>query len=205
MNNKKLVELLETGVSYKEISKQLGISKSTISYYAKRLDLMRGQSFDKIIYDWEAMQLYYDEGHCLLEVAQYFNIKYAAVLGGSGRGKLKTDPQRKCNKREYFYKIKNEDIFKENSPYKTCTARHRILSANLIPYYCNNDNCILYKVERPSWAGNPIVLHIDHINGINNDHRLSNLRWLCPNCHSQTDTYCARNIKNLRERRKIKD
>jgi 5-methylcytosine-specific restriction endonuclease McrA len=38
----------------------------------------------------------------------------------------------------------------------------------------------------------PLVLHIDHINGINNDNRLSNLRLLCPNCHSQTATYCNR-------------
>jgi 5-methylcytosine-specific restriction endonuclease McrA len=33
------------------------------------------------------------------------------------------------------------------------------------------------------------VLHLDHINGINNDNRRENLRFLCPNCHSQTPTY----------------
>ncbi|MGH7660947.1 MAG: HNH endonuclease [Vulcanimicrobiaceae bacterium] len=37
------------------------------------------------------------------------------------------------------------------------------------------------------------MLHIDHLNGANNDHRLENLRLLCPNCHSQTSTYCGRN------------
>lgn len=36
-------------------------------------------------------------------------------------------------------------------------------------------------------------LHIDHINGICNDNRLENLRFLCPNCHSQTDTYSGKN------------
>jgi 5-methylcytosine-specific restriction endonuclease McrA len=39
-------------------------------------------------------------------------------------------------------------------------------------------------------CGRRLVLHLDHINGISNDHRLENLRLLCPNCHSQTDTYC---------------
>ena len=44
-----------------------------------------------------------------------------------------------------------------------------------------------------TWNDKPIVLHLDHINGVNNDHRLENLRLLCPNCHSQTDTYCGKN------------
>src|SRR5437763_16057938 len=42
------------------------------------------------------------------------------------------------------------------------------------------------------WQGMPLVLHLDHINGINNDNRIENLRLLCPNCHSQTDTYGRR-------------
>jgi hypothetical protein len=43
-----------------------------------------------------------------------------------------------------------------------------------------------------AWRGQTLVLHLDHINGVSNDNRLANLRWLCPNCHSQTDTYCNR-------------
>jgi hypothetical protein len=46
-----------------------------------------------------------------------------------------------------------------------------------------------------TWNGKPIMLQMDHINGISDDHRLENLQILCPNCHSQTDTYCGRNIK----------
>jgi HNH endonuclease len=42
------------------------------------------------------------------------------------------------------------------------------------------------------WQGKALVLHVDHKNGINNDNRFVNLRLLCPNCHSQTDTYCNR-------------
>lgn len=38
-------------------------------------------------------------------------------------------------------------------------------------------------------------LHFDHINGDNTDNRLENLRFLCPNCHSQTETFCAKNFK----------
>lgn len=43
------------------------------------------------------------------------------------------------------------------------------------------------------WMGAPLSCHLDHINGISHDHRIENLRMICPNCHSQTDTYCGRN------------
>lgn len=44
------------------------------------------------------------------------------------------------------------------------------------------------------WNGKPLNLQLDHINGIYNDHRIENLRFLCPNCHSQTETFAGRNI-----------
>lgn len=48
----------------------------------------------------------------------------------------------------------------------------------------------------PVWNGTALTLQLDHINGVSTDHRLDNLRILCPNCHSQTETYCGRNIKS---------
>lgn len=42
------------------------------------------------------------------------------------------------------------------------------------------------------WNGKPITLTIDHINGNSTDGRLENLRILCPNCHSQTDTFSGK-------------
>lgn len=47
------------------------------------------------------------------------------------------------------------------------------------------------------WNGEPISLQLDHINGKRDDNRLENLRILCPNCHSQTPTFCGRHKRNV--------
>ena len=51
-----------------------------------------------------------------------------------------------------------------------------------------------YKCEDcgiSSWQGKDIKLQVDHVNGIHYDNRPENLRFLCPNCHSLTETFCG--------------
>jgi len=48
---------------------------------------------------------------------------------------------------------------------------------------------------KPIWNDKKLVLQIDHINGDSKDNRIENLRLLCPNCHSQTDTFAGKKLK----------
>lgn len=87
--------------------------------------------------------------------------------------------------------LTDAEIFCADSKARQAVMRERVRRDNLLPYIC--EKCGL----KPEWNGQPLVLHIDHRNGNNRDHRLENIRHLCPNCHSQTDTYAGRNIKML--------
>ncbi len=80
-----------------------------------------------------------------------------------------------------------EEILVVDSNYTNRSQiKKRLLAKGLMTYECS---CCGIT----DWQGQPLSLHLDHINGVNNDHRLENLRLLCPNCHSQTSTYAGKN------------
>lgn len=85
-----------------------------------------------------------------------------------------------------LHKVNASDILKPNCKHARSVLRRYVIKNNLIPYRCAICGCV-------EWQGRTLSLELDHINGINNDNRIENLRFLCPNCHSQTTTYGSRN------------
>lgn len=80
--------------------------------------------------------------------------------------------------------LDNSEIFIEGSTSSRGTLKRRILKDKLIEYKCSI--CGLHSV----WNNKPLPLILDHINGVNNDNRLENLRFVCPNCNYQLETTC---------------
>lgn len=93
--------------------------------------------------------------------------------------------------------IDKDLIFIKNSKANPFYLRKYVLMANLFEYKCKG--CGINK-----WQGKELVLELDHINGCRTDNRPENLRWLCPNCHSQTPNFRGRN-KASREKINEKD
>lgn len=76
--------------------------------------------------------------------------------------------------------------------------------SNKIPCFQHSLKKMLYKLklkqricemcgQGEEWKGKNMSLILDHINGVNNDNRLENLRILCPNCNATLDTHCSKN------------
>ncbi len=95
--------------------------------------------------------------------------------------------QKNRNRQPTKEHIPLSEILVENSTY-ACVPRLKklLVSRGLFSY-----NCAICGVS--SWRDAPLSLQLDHINGKNTDNRIENLRFLCPNCHSQSPTYAGRN------------
>ena len=80
-----------------------------------------------------------------------------------------------------------DKILVKNSTYSnTSFLKKRLIESGLL-----KNECHLCYIN--TWCDEPLVLRLDHINGIGEDNEITNLRLLCPNCDSQTPTYKGRN------------
>jgi DNA-binding CsgD family transcriptional regulator/5-methylcytosine-specific restriction endonuclease McrA len=165
--------LLTAGHSRAQVARELGVSKSTVTYHATRF----GMNVDKRAarrYDWQVIQRYYDAGHTLQECVGRFGFSTAAWADAVKRGEI-VSRARAMPISELLATTRNRDYLKR-----------RLISAGLLSPQCQG--CAITE-----WQGKPLSLQLHHINGQRYDHRLENLTLLCPNCHSQTKTWGGRN------------
>jgi 5-methylcytosine-specific restriction endonuclease McrA len=130
-------------------------------------------------YDWSLVQSYYDEGHSVRECMREFGF----FAGTWDKAVKRGDVRPRAQGRPILEVLKTARC--------RTHIKVRLLRAGLLENKCSE--CGIKE-----WLGEPLTVQIDHINGVNHDYRLENLRMLCPNCHSQTETHGTRNRRPKR-------
>jgi len=170
-----IVQMLKTGAFYDEIAKVADCYKSTISYHAERLGLSQGKSPR---YDWDEVQKYHDAGHRRIECMRHFGFNSRIWNDAVKSGRIKP--------RDHRIPISN--LVVEGRHTRRTHLKMRLLGAGLLEPRC-------YNCGITEWRGRPISLQLHHIDGNGQNNRLENLQLLCPNCHSQTETWGGKNRK----------
>jgi 5-methylcytosine-specific restriction endonuclease McrA len=179
---KAVQEYHDDGHGFVESAQRFGFTYQACAKAIKRGSLRIAPSlFDdrRRRYDWRAIQSYYDTGATFRECKAKFGFRAGAWAKAVRRGEIRPRP----------HGMPLEQLL--SSGKSRYNIKHRLIQAGLLRNRC--DECGLSE-----WRDCPLVSHIDHINGVKNDHRLENLRMLCPNCHSQTETYSGHNAKRRR-------
>lgn len=92
------------------------------------------------------------------------------------------------NNRYEHYK-NNQDLYK-NGAYNPPWLKNRIIKEQ-------NNKCDICGIT-DTWNGKHLVLQLDHIDGDSSNNKRENLRCICPNCHSQTETFCKKSQTSQR-------
>jgi 5-methylcytosine-specific restriction endonuclease McrA len=196
MNKDKLIELINSKKTTREIGIELNISQTAVRYWLKKFDLKTCSEYYK---RWDIVKLkdFIVESTCPTDVIRKMGLdskfcgNYSTLKRKIKEHKIDTSHFKKVYRGNRFKQtIKNEDIFKEDSLY--CASgfvKRRIIKENLIEYICSSCS------NDGFWENKPLTLQLDHKNGNNFDNRLINLHFLCPNCHSQTETFSKKKKK----------
>lgn len=115
-----------------------------------------------------------DNGH--YRVIHYYAKLYGLELP-------KADPKARTRRAVLASKIPDELYFAKNTFHIGKALRKRLLND-----HGRQEMCAICGIG-PEWNGKFLRLHVDHVDGDKLNNLLSNLRFLCPNCHSQTSTY----------------
>jgi hypothetical protein len=170
-----IAALLATGLSQAEIARKLEVSRPTVCFHVRRLGVP-ANSASRRRYDWGQIRAFYDRGHSIVECRREFGFGRDAWRAAVRRGAITQRPRLEPL----------ADVLAAGRPRSRQHVKARLLAAGAKVLRC--DICGL-----EDWFGTPISLELHHMNGDANDNRLENLQLLCPNCHSQTDTWGARN------------
>ena len=120
-----------------------------------------------------------------------------ALCGNDVSSTSRKNPGKYCNKESALNNVRINSYLKWiNLKKLPSPKRIRWIYKQFGLYECS-------MCEISSWNGSELILQTDHIDGNPENNSIDNIRLICPNCHSQTDTFGSRNRGNGRESRRV--
>lgn len=127
------------------------------------------------------------------------NLGYKCISGRTG-DIVKSRLQKYSIDYSHFTLVNKTVRTFENSFCKNSTASSNYIRKHFLEEHTNQYVCAICG-QPPYWNNKKLVLTLDHINGDHSDNRLENLRWVCPNCDRQLDTFAGKNKNTEKEKR----
>jgi Homeodomain-like domain len=174
-----IARLRAEGLSYRTISSRLGVSKATVAYHARRLGIPADDKSSRR-YDWTEVQRAHDAGLSVRQCADRFGFCLATWTQAVARGAIVPRP----------HAIPIEELLVAGRRTHRSHLKKRLLNEGLKQNEC--EHCGISE-----WLEKPLSMQFHHANGDGTDNRLENIVFLCPNCHSQTDTYGGRKATRM--------
>lgn len=169
--------LLE-GKTTNQIIELTGLSKSTISFHRKCLG-REHKSPTK--YNWNEVNIFLID-HSVKDTIEKFGMTKATIWKARKTGKISYVTTPSMSLKEYLKYIDG----------KTTNNRPAIFRK------FKKDNvyeCMICKINE--WNEKEIRLQVHHVDGNKINNNIENLQFLCPNCHSQTETFSGKNINKI--------
>jgi len=188
----KTYQLREEGYSISQICEILNISKGTVGYYLKKYTgkfkskRINSKYKDLLLKNGGDILNLYNEGKSIKCISSKYNVSNIFIKNFLIENKVYKLKNRKLNIKQL---IEGKIIY--TNPYYGSinnNIKTYLLKEKIFEY-----KCLICGINE--WMGEKIILDLDHIDGNRNNNILTNLRLLCPNCHSQTLTFKGKNNK----------
>ena len=190
MKKLELEQLVEQGLTIYQIGDRVGKSSTTVRYWLKKHGLKTKKATNRATWTEGQMVSALSNNTTIADVlrelglvvrpgnystvknfVKKYNIDLSHMIGKShGTSAPNQKPL--------------EEVLVKNSSYSRGSIKKRLIKEGLLEEKC------AYCGQGNVWKGRRLVLVLDHANGVNDDNRKDNLRFLCPNCNSQQSTFC---------------